>query len=123
MDWELLRAAAARIREMTGFDAFCKRNSQVKHHRCAVYESDWEKEGNCLVYRIRANRFLRGMVRGLTGTMLLTGRGIISLEGFEKIAMEKDQSKVNFNVPAKGLFLEHVRYPERLNGRGGDVGM
>jgi tRNA pseudouridine38-40 synthase len=114
MDWELLRATAARIKEMTGFDAFCKRNSQVKHHRCTVFESDWEKEGNCMVYHIRANRFLRGMVRGLAGTMLLAGRGIISLEEFEKIAREKDRSRVNFNVPARGLFLEKLRYPERI---------
>ena len=111
MEWERLQAVAARIKEMTEFGAFCKRNSQVKHHRCTVIESEWEKEGDCLVYHIRANRFLRGMVRGLTGTMLLTGRGSLSPEDFESIARAEDRSKVNFNVPARGLFLEKVRYP------------
>jgi len=123
MEWKLLQAAAARIKEMTEFGAFCKRNSQVKHHRCTIFESEWQKEGECLVYRIRANRFLRGMVRGLTGTMLQTGRGSLSLEEFEKIATEKNRSKVNFNVPARGLFLENVRYPEGLMGGCGDVEM
>jgi len=54
------------------------------------------------------------MVRGLTGTMLLVGRGCISVEDFERIAAGKDRSKVNFNVPAKGLFLEKLKYPEEL---------
>jgi tRNA pseudouridine38-40 synthase len=114
LEWELMQAAAARIKEMEDFEGFCKRNSQVKHYRCRIFESGWEKEGDCLVYRIRANRFLRGMVRGLTGTMLLVGRGRIPLVEFDRIAAEKDSSKVNFNVPAKGLFLERVRYPEKL---------
>jgi tRNA pseudouridine38-40 synthase len=111
VEWGLMQEAADRVKGITEFSSFCKRNTQVNHFRCSVLESEWERDGDCQVYHIRANRFLRGMVRGLTGTMLLVGRGSISLEDFGKIAEGKDRSKVNFNVPAKGLFLEKLRYP------------
>lgn len=115
MEWDRMQEAAERIREFTDFSSFSKRNTQVKHFRCSVFESEWEQEGDCRVYHIRANRFLRGMVRGLTGTMLLVGRGKMSVDDFEKMAAGKDSSKVNFNVPAKGLFLEKVKYPAQFN--------
>ena len=111
MDWDKLREVARRIKGYNEFSSFSKRRTQVKHFRCTVFESGWREEGDCHIYHIRANRFLRGMVRGLTGTMLLVGRGIISIEDFEKIVEEKDSNKVNFNVPAKGLFLVSVQYP------------
>jgi tRNA pseudouridine38-40 synthase len=66
-------------------------------------------------YRIRANRFLRGMVRGLTGTMLMMGRGQITRDQFVDILEGRQPSKVNFNVPAKGLFLDQIRYPEHYH--------
>jgi tRNA pseudouridine38-40 synthase len=113
LDWGLLEDAAARIREFTDFTSFSKRNTQVKHFRCDIMESHWERGDGICCYRIRANRFLRGMVRGLTGTMLMVGRGRISMPLFSEILEGRDASKVNFNVPAKGLFLERVRYPER----------
>jgi tRNA pseudouridine38-40 synthase len=114
MDWGLMDKVAQRIKEFRDFSSFSKRHTQVKHFRCTVLESNWEQEGGCKVYRIRANRFLRGMVRGLTGTMLLVGRGCISMENFEEIAEGKDSNRVNFNVPAKGLFLVNVQYPGKL---------
>jgi hypothetical protein len=67
-----------------------------------------------LIYYVKANRFLRGMVRGLAGTMLQVGRGKISLAQFEEIIQAKDSSKANFAVPGKGLFLVEVQYPDSL---------
>jgi tRNA pseudouridine38-40 synthase len=112
LDWGLLEEIADRLKGYTDFTSFSKRNTQVNHFRCSVYESQWITESGGWYYRIRANRFLRGMVRGLTGTMLLVGRGVLSVSQFEEILESGDVSRVNFNVPAKGLFLEHVRYPE-----------
>ncbi len=112
LDWAVLEEVAGRLKEFTDFTSFSKRNTQVNHFRCSIFESHWVNEEAEYYYRIRANRFLRGMVRGLTGTMLLAGRGLISPAEFEEILMDKDPSRVNFNVPAKGLFLERVRYPE-----------
>jgi tRNA pseudouridine38-40 synthase len=113
LNWEVLGTVAARLKEFADFSSFSKRNTQVNHFRCSVYESHWVKEEDFGYYRIRANRFLRGMVRGLTGTMLLAGRGLLTPLQFDEILEGKDPSRVNFNVPAKGLFLERVRYPER----------
>ncbi len=59
------------------------------------------------------------MVRGLTGTMFMVGRGLLTVAQFEEILEGRDPSQVNFNVPAKGLFLERVRYPE--NYQLGDI--
>jgi len=115
LDWDLLEGAAARLPAFTDFTSFSKRNTQVNHFRCSIFESHWVKEEGGGYFRIRANRFLRGMVRGLTGTMLQAGRGQLTGAQFEEILQGRDPSRVNFNVPAKGLFLERVRYPEHYH--------
>src|SRR5579862_6777454 len=112
LDWSALEEAASRLKEFNDFTSFSKRNTQVNHFRCNIFESHWVKQEAHSYYRIRANRFLRGMVRGLTGTMLLVGRGLLTVSEFEEILEGKDSSRVNFNVPAKGLFLERIKYPE-----------
>ena len=112
LDWEALETAAALLKEFSDFTSFSKRNTQVKHFRCNIFESHWTRTGQEIYYCIRANRFLRGMVRGLTGTMLMVGRSHITVDQFREILEGKEPSKVNFNVPAKGLFLEQIRYPE-----------
>jgi len=114
LDWDAMEAVASALPGFTDFTSFSKRNTQVNHFRCQLLESRWVREGTGFYYHIRANRFLRGMVRGLTGTMLLVGRGHLSPSGFTDILESKDCTRVNFNVPAKGLFLERVRYPERF---------
>ena len=111
LDFALLNEVAARLLTHADFMSFSKRNSQVKHYRCSIFESHWVAEEGHWYYRIRANRFLRGMVRGLTGTMLLVGRGRLSVTAFEEILLSGDSSKVNFNVPAHGLFLQNIKYP------------
>ena len=63
-----------------------------------------------LIYTVVGNRFLRGMVRGLVGTMLLVGKGKHSIEDFKNIVESKDSSKTDFSAPAKGLVLLEVKY-------------
>jgi len=111
MDRDKLAAAAAMILENRDFTAFSKRNSQVKTFLCTIQASAWEDEGGCLVYRVRANRFLRGMVRGLVGTMLQVGRGKMSLEAFGEVMRGGDNQLADFSVPGHGLFLFRVYYP------------
>ena len=79
-------------------------------------ESNWTLENDCLVYNVKANRFLRGMVRALTATMLKVGRNIISLEDFIEIIEAKDCTKSSFAVPAQGLILISVVFPKNLIG-------
>jgi tRNA pseudouridine38-40 synthase len=115
LDWAVLEESAGRLKTFTDFTSFSKRNTQVNHFRCSIFESHWVMEEGEWYYRIRANRFLRGMVRGLAGTMLLVGRGQLTVADFEGILEGRDPTRVNFNVPAKGLFLESIRYPANYN--------
>ena len=111
LDLELLQQAADLILQNTDFTSFSKRNSQVFTHNCNILKSKWSLSDEGLIYNVQANRFLRGMVRGLVGTMLLVGRKKISLAQFHNIILAKDCSKANFATPAHGLFLCKVEYP------------
>lgn len=112
MDVDKMQQAARALFDYSDFTSFSKRNTQVKNFRCRILRSDWEIRDDELIYHVQANRFLRGMVRGLTGTMLLAGRGTIDLEEFHAIIGSKDCSRANFAVPGHGLFLEKVNYPD-----------
>ena len=110
VDVELLQEAAKEIIKHTDFTSFSKRNTQVKSFQCEIYISEWVQEADCLVYKIKANRFLRGMVKGLVGTMLLMGKKKINLSDFKAIIESKDCTKADFSVPPDGLFLVNVIY-------------
>jgi tRNA pseudouridine38-40 synthase len=112
LDMDLLQAAAAEIKRHTDFTSFSKRNTQVKTFECTIQQSEWVQKGDCLVYTVKANRFLRGMVKGFVGTMLLVGKKKITLEEFTDIIESKDCTKADFSVSADGLFLVKVAYPK-----------
>ncbi len=116
LDIETMQQAAAIIKEYKDFTSFSKRNTQVKSFVCEIHESEWYRENDCLVYHVKANRFLRGMVRALTATMLKVGRQLMSINQFREIIEAKDCTKSSFAVPAKGLFLVSVAYPPNLPG-------
>jgi tRNA pseudouridine38-40 synthase len=112
IDVARMQEAAALLKTYTDFTSFSKRNTQVKTFLCKVEESEWKRQGSQLIYRVKANRFLRGMVRGLTGTLLQVGRGKLSLDDFRKIIEAKNCREADFAVPGHGLFLIEVSYPE-----------
>jgi tRNA pseudouridine38-40 synthase len=112
LDREIMQEAAVIIKGYTDFTSFSKRNTQVKTFVCNIEESNWFLQDNCLVYNVKGNRFLRGMVRALTATMLKVGRGSLSLAEFKGIIEARDCTKASFAVPPHGLFLMEVRYPE-----------
>ena len=109
-----LNEAAEIIKLYTDFTTFSKRNTQVKTFNCNIFKSKWVQKEDYLVYQVQANRFLRGMVRGLVGTMLKVGTGRITIEMFKDIIQGKDCSQADFSVPPQGLFLINVNYPESL---------
>lgn len=108
IDLIMLQNAAKEILNHTDFTSFSKRNTQVKTFLCNIYVSEWVHEADCMIYKIKANRFLRGMVKGLVGTMLLMGKKKISIEEFRAIIETKDCTKADFSVPPEGLFLSKV---------------
>jgi tRNA pseudouridine38-40 synthase len=105
-----LQVAADVLKEYQDFTSFSKKNTQVKTFNCTIIKSEWIVEDNLTVYNVEANRFLRGMVRGLVGTMLKVGTGKISIPDFRSIIECKDCTKADFSVPPQGLFLLNVRY-------------
>jgi tRNA pseudouridine38-40 synthase len=110
LDIVKLQEAAGILMRYHDFTSFSKKNTQVKTFNCNIFKSEWIVQNNLTVYRVEANRFLRGMVRGLVGTMLKVGTGKISVAGFCDIIESKDCTKADFSVPACGLFLLEVRY-------------
>lgn len=111
MNFALLQNAATLLLRYTDFSSFSKRNTQVKSFICQLQESRWEQTGNGFIYHVRGNRFLRGMVRALTGTMLRVGRGRMTMDEFQEVIEARDCTKADFAVPAHGLYLERVDYP------------
>jgi tRNA pseudouridine38-40 synthase len=116
LDLAALQEAARVLMEYQDFTSFSKRNTQVKSFVCTIERSEWSAGGQGLVYQVKANRFLRGMVRGLVGTMLKLGRGQITINELRRIIEAKDCTKADFSTPAQGLFLTAVSYPDELAG-------
>jgi tRNA pseudouridine38-40 synthase len=93
------------------YQCFSKINTDVFTFNCTIEEARWEEHSDgMLVFHIKANRFLRGMVRAIVGTLLEVGSGRLSLEGFEQIILSKNRKKAGRAVPAEGLFLMEVNY-------------
>jgi len=118
LDLDLLNQAAAVIMGYEDFTSFSKRNTQVHTYICRIEQAHWAMEGDMLVFTVEANRFLRGMVRALVATMLKVSRGSITLDQLKEIIEAKNCAKADFSAPAKGLFLEAVRYPYKLTAVG-----
>jgi tRNA pseudouridine38-40 synthase len=113
LDMDLMKKGAKLIKKYEDFTSFSKRNTQVKTFRCKIEKSKWIEEDGCLVYEVRANRFLRGMVRALTATLLRVGTKKISIDEFKKIIEARECTLASFAVPAQGLFLVEVEFPGR----------
>lgn len=110
LDMQLMHQASELLKQQTNFFAFSKANTQVKTFSCRIIRSHWTVEETTLTYNIEANRFLRGMVRAITATLLKIGRHKLLMSDFEKLF--KEERKAGYSVPAHGLFLTKVNYPE-----------
>lgn len=109
VDTGALTEGAAYIKSQTDFFSFSKSNTQVRNFQCHILVSNWEVDGQNLTYRIEGNRFLRGMVRLLTGALLKLGRRQTSFQQFRNLF--SPERKAGLSVPAHGLYLIHVAYP------------
>lgn len=112
IDANILDETAAIIKEYNDFETFSKRNTQTYTFLCTIFQSYWERHGEELHFIVEANRFLRGMVRGLVGTQLQAARGKHTLQEFRNIIEAKNCTLANFSVAGHGLYLEHIQYPE-----------
>lgn len=111
-DVDLMNRAAEILFRHTDFQCFSKVKTNVLTFNCSISEAAWRDTGGTLEFHITANRFLRGMVRAVVGTLLDVGYGKTSPEAFEKIILSRDRTKAGSASKAEGLTLERVFYPE-----------
>ena len=110
-----MNEAAEKLLLHTDFESFSKVKTDVNTFNCRIDFAYWSAEptGN-LTFHIRADRFLRGMVRAIVGTLLDVGQGRLSIDGFEQIVVAKDRKRAGRAAPADGLSLVEVGYPDEV---------
>lgn len=111
-DFEKMNKAAKILFQYEDFTSFSKLHTDVKNNNCKITEAYWKEERPGIwCFTIRANRFLRNMVRAIVGTLFEVGWGRMTEEGFKKTIEAKDRSQAGNSVPAKALFLVNIEYP------------
>jgi tRNA pseudouridine38-40 synthase len=106
--------ASGILSENSDFTSFSRLHSDTRTNICRIFSAGWEETGNRIVFTIKADRFLRNMVRAIVGTMIDVGMGKINLKEFKEIILAKDRSRAGKSAPAKGLFLVEIEYPEEI---------
>jgi len=96
--------------QYTNFKSFSKSKTDVKTYDCKIYEAEWMLNENYLIFKIKADRFLRNMVRAIVGTLIEIGLGKITEKEFKLIIEKKDRQLAGFSVPAHALFLKKIDY-------------
>ncbi|MDZ7650875.1 MAG: tRNA pseudouridine synthase A [Cytophagales bacterium] len=96
------------------FECFSKVHTDVNHFICNIKAAKWNQKGDRLVFTITANRFLRGMVRSIVGTLINVGSKKITVKQFQDILKSKDRKQAGMNVPAEALYLVNVKYPKSI---------
>ena len=96
------------------FKCFTKSKTNVNNYICDIIDAKWIELDQEYVFKIKANRFLRNMVRSIVGTLINIGLEKTSINNFINIIKSKDRSMAGYSVPAKGLFLTKINYPKKI---------
>ncbi len=115
VDFEAMNRAAEILYEYTDFTSFSKLHTDVKTNNCKVTFARWRQvSDNEWVFEIEADRFLRNMVRAIVGTLLLVGRGKLTLDGFRAVIENKARGEAGDSAMGEALFLVDVKYPDDI---------
>ncbi len=114
LDANKMNDACKILFEYNDFQCFSKSNTDVKTYHCVIKEAFWELVDDELIFTITADRFLRNMVRAIVGTMLNIGLGKMEVSGLHDIIRSQNRSEAGYSVPANGLFLTKIVYPESI---------
>ncbi|WP_321298731.1 tRNA pseudouridine(38-40) synthase TruA [Marinifilum fragile] len=114
LDVQKMNEAAKILFEFEDFTSFSKLHTDVKTNNCKIYQAEWKDNGDELVFTVKADRFLRNMVRAIVGTLVEVGRGKMNLEEFRQVIESKNRSNAGSSVPGHGLFLAAIDYPESI---------
>lgn len=111
LDFDAMNRAASLLLEYDDFASFCKTHTDVKTTLCRVTRAEWVRTSDHEWYFvITANRFLRNMVRAVTGTLIDVGRGRITLDQFRRIIESHSRTDAGESMPPQALFLEKIEY-------------
>ncbi|WP_373521580.1 tRNA pseudouridine(38-40) synthase TruA [Aquiflexum sp.] len=114
VDIEKMNEAASMLLRYEDFQCFSKVRTDVTHFNCKIKEAYWEQIDQQLLFHITANRFLRGMVRAIVGTLTNVGTDKLSIDQFVDILESKDRTQAKSSAPAHGLYLCKIIYSENL---------
>lgn len=100
--------------EYSDFTSFSKLHTDTKTNNCRIMQAEWIEKGNQLIFTIKADRFLRNMVRAIVGTMLEIGQGKLDSEGLKRIIESKNRCRAGTSVPGNALFLCDIEYDKNI---------
>ena len=138
IDWGKVVEAAEFIKSIEDFTSLCLPSEDFKTNICYIKQAKWEilpsqhlilkpydypdtassielplqlQPGQMLRFTVTSNRFLRGMIRKIVGTVLMVGKGRISVDEFKDTVANKKDFRIHYLAPPNGLFLSKIRYP------------
>ena len=114
LDFDQISKAMEIIKQNTNFKSFCRSKTDVTNYECTITNFEYEVIKSEIIFTISANRFLRNMVRAIIGTILDVGLHKISTKKLKEIIDKSDRIYAGPSVPAHGLFLTRVEYPENI---------
>jgi len=114
LDIPLMNRAAELLLGKQDFECFSKSKTGVNNYFCCIKKAEWQRQTHHIVFKITADRFLRNMVRAIVGTLLDVGTGKSTLATVKAIIKSRDRTRAGISVPAKGLYLTAVSYPNTI---------
>lgn len=115
LDFDKMNEASTYLQKVDDFTSFSKLHTDVKTNICKVYVARWmQVESDLWMFEIKANRFLRNMVRAVVGTLLEVGRGRLTLTDFENIIASKNRCAAGDSMPGNALSLVDIEYADEL---------
>ena len=114
LDIKLMNDACTTLKNHVNFKCFSRSKTDVKTYNCDLILAKWEFNNDLLVFTIRADRFLRNMVRAIVGTMILVGNKKINLKDLEEILISQDRTKAGPSAPAHALYLSNIEYSKEI---------
>lgn len=112
LNFEIMNQAAATLMNYRDFTSFSKLHTDAKTNNCVIMHAQWTANDGEWIFTIQADRFLRNMVRAIVGTLLEVGRGKMTIKQFREVIEVKNRCKAGTSVPAQGLYLVDIQYPE-----------
>lgn len=111
---EKMNAAAQILMEYLNFKCFSRSRTDVHTYNCRITRAEWQQQDDLLIFHVTADRFLRNMVRAIVGTLVEIGLAKRETQDMHRIIKSEDRSEAGASVPAHGLYLTRILYPESI---------